>query len=79
VYDIGFDRPEAHLVRKGDALYYAFFADRFRGTVELRGLSGRRYRVRDYENGRDLGSIDGPRASLPASFSGHLLLEVLPE
>jgi alpha-galactosidase len=79
VYDIGFDRPEAHLVRKGDALYYAFFADRFRGTIELRGLSGRRYRVRDYENGRDLGPIDGPRASLPASFSGHLLLEVLPE
>jgi len=79
LYDIGFDRPEAHAIRKGESLYYAFFADRFRGTVELRGLSGRRYRVRDYENGRDLGAIDGPRASLPASFSGHLLLEALPE
>ena len=78
-YDIGFDRPEAHLVRKGDALYYAFFADRFRGTVELRELSGRRYRVRDYENGHDLGAVDGPRATLPASFQGHLLLEALPE
>ncbi len=79
LYDIGFDRPEAHVVRKGDGLYYAFFADRFRGTVELRGLSGRRYRIRDYENGRDLGAVEGPRASVPASFQGHLLLEAMPE
>ena len=31
LYDIGFDRPEAHVVRKGDALYYAFFAKSFDG------------------------------------------------
>jgi alpha-galactosidase len=36
LYDIGFDRPEAHAIRKGDALYYAFYADRFGGRVELR-------------------------------------------
>ena len=79
LYDIGFDRPEAHAVRKGDALYYAFFADRFRGKVELRGLTERRYRVRDYETGRDFGSVSGPRAFLEAPFKGHLLLEAQPE
>jgi alpha-galactosidase len=79
LYDIGFDRPEAHAIRKGDALFYAFFADRFDGKVELRGLEGRRYRVRDYETGRDLGLIDGPRASLAVSFRRHLLLEAQPE
>jgi alpha-galactosidase len=79
LYDIGFDRPEAHVVRKGESLYYAFYADRFEGKVELRGLSGRRYRVRDYESGRDLGVVDGPRASLAASFKNHLLLEARPE
>ena len=79
LYDIGFDRPETHAIRKGDALYYAFFADRFRGKVELRGLESRRYRVRDYETGRDFGSISGPKAPLEVSFKDHLLLEALPE
>jgi alpha-galactosidase len=80
LYDIGFDRPEAHAVRKGDALYYAFYADRFRGRVELRGLeAGRRYRVADYESGRELGAVDGPRGAVDASFQHHLLLEARPE
>ena len=39
LYDIGFDRPEAHAIRKGDTLYYAFFAPRHDGVVELRGLA----------------------------------------
>ena len=30
LYDIGFDRPEAHVVRKADSMHYAFFAPRFR-------------------------------------------------
>ena len=79
LYDIGFDRPEAHAIKKADAMYYAFFADRFTGKVELRGLEGRRYRVRDYEAGRDLGLVDGPRAPLDVTFRHHLLLEAKPE
>ena len=79
LYDIGFDRPEAHAIRKGDSLYYAFYGDRFRGDVELRGLEARRYRVVDYENGRDLGTVDGPRPRLSVSFEGHRLLEARPE
>jgi alpha-galactosidase len=79
LYDIGFDRPEAHAIRKGDAMYYAFYGDRFRGRVELRGLEGKRYRVRDYESGRDLGVVEGPRAPLDVSFEKHLLLEARPE
>jgi alpha-galactosidase len=80
LYDIGFDRPEAHVVRKADALYYAFYSrDTFKGKVELRGLAAGRYRVRDYENGRDLGVVEGPTGSLAASFKDHLLLEARPE
>jgi len=79
LYDIGFDRPEGHAVRKGESLYYAFYADRFQGSVELRGLEGRRYRIRDYEAGRDLGVVEGPKATLGASFKDHLLLEARPE
>jgi alpha-galactosidase len=80
LYDIGFDRPEAHAVRKGGALYYAFFADRYDGRVELRGLApGHRYRVTDYVNGRDLGRVTGPVASLTAPFERSLLLEAAPD
>jgi alpha-galactosidase len=79
LYDIGFDRPEAHAIRKGDALYYAFYAPRYEGSLELRGLESRRYRVRDYVAGTDLGSVSGPVAHVRAAFRRHLLLEALPE
>ncbi len=79
LYDLGFDRPETHVIRKGDKLYYAFFAPRFSGQVELRGLGPGRYRVHDYEADRDLGVVQGPLARLPVDFKRHLLIEALPE
>ena len=41
LYDIGFDRPETHAIRKAGSMYYAFFAPEFQGKVELRGLDRR--------------------------------------
>jgi alpha-galactosidase len=79
LYDIGFDRPEAHAVRKGGVMSYAFFANRHRGSVELRGLEAKRYRVRDYETGREHGTVEGPLARLAVDFERHLLLEAVPE
>jgi len=38
LYDIGFDKPEAHVIQKGDTLYYAFYAKDWKGKIELRGL-----------------------------------------
>jgi alpha-galactosidase len=75
LYDIGFDRPEAHAVRKGDAMYYAFFARQYRGPVELRGLEDRFYRLTDYAAGRDLGRVRGPSARLEVAFEKHLMIE----
>jgi alpha-galactosidase len=80
LYDIGFDRPEAHAVRKGGALYYAFFAPRHDGAVELRGLeTGRTYAVRDYVNGVEFGKVEGPLGRLSVRFSGSLLLAATPQ
>jgi alpha-galactosidase len=79
LYDIGFDRPEAHVVRKGDSLYYAFFAKEFDGSIELRGLASRAYRLTDYVNGRDLGVVQGPTAKVATKFEQSLLIEARPE
>jgi alpha-galactosidase len=79
LYDIGFDHPEAHVIRKNGEMYYAFFAPHWRGTVELRGLQDRVYQLVDYENRKDLGSVRGPTARISAEFDKHLLVEARAE
>lgn len=75
LYDIGFDRPEAHAVEKDGRMHYAFYAPSWKGSVELRGLGKARYRITDYVNGTDLGIVTGPTAQLPVEFERYLLLE----
>jgi alpha-galactosidase len=78
LYDIGFDVPETHVIAKGQAMYYAFYAKEYHGPVELRGLRPGRYHVRDYVNGRDLGVVNAPDAKLAVDFGHSLLIEVRP-
>jgi len=83
LYDIAYDRPESHAIRKGERLYYAFYAvgaeDGYRGTVEFRGLEARRYRLTDIVSGQDLGIVQGPTARRDVEFRGALLVEAVPE
>jgi alpha-galactosidase len=79
LYDIGFDKPETHVIRKDQAMYYAFFSPQWKGTVELRGLEDRNYSVVDYVTGKSLGTVAGRSAHLPVAFQGNLLLEVRPQ
>jgi alpha-galactosidase len=79
LYDIGFDKPETHVIRKEQGMYYAFFAKQWKGEVELRGLEDRKYSVVDYVSGKSLGTVAGHGARLPVAFDGNLLLEVRPE
>lgn len=79
LYDIGFDLPETHVIRREQTMYYAFYAKQWKGPVELRGLDDRRYSVTDYVNDKNLGTISGHNARLNVAFNGHLLLEVRPE
>jgi alpha-galactosidase len=78
LYDIGFDKPEAHAVEKDGKLYYAFYAVRWKGVIELRGLGEGAYRVRDYVNDRDLGVVSGARKTIDTAFEHALLLEAVP-
>ena len=79
LYDIGFDKPETHAIRKDESMYYAFYAPHWDGKIALRGLSARPYRVTDYVNGKDLGTVRGPTATLNVQFDKNLLLQVKPE
>jgi alpha-galactosidase len=79
LYDIGFDAPETHVIRKNQTMYYAFFAKRWKGPVELRGLEDRNYTVVDYVTGKRLGIVSGRSAHLPVEFDRNLLVEVQPQ
>jgi alpha-galactosidase len=78
LYDIGFDKPETHVIEKSGRFYYAFYARNFSGPVPLRGLTGSRYRVRDYFNARELGEVSGAHGMLHVAFSDFLVLEAVP-
>jgi alpha-galactosidase len=79
LYDIGFDAPETHVIRKDQTMYYAFFAKQWKGTVELRGLDDRNYSVVEYVTGKSLGTVSKRTAHLPVEFHENLLLEVRPQ
>ena len=79
LYDIGFDLPETHVIRRDQSMYYAFYAKQWKGPIELRGLEDRKYSVYDYVNDKTFGTISGQNARLNVQFNGHLLLEVRPE
>lgn len=79
LYDIGFDVPETHVIRRDQTMYYAFFSKHWKGPVELRGLENRKYTVYDYVNGKSFGTISGDKTHLPVEFNHHLLLEVKPQ
>ena len=50
----------------------------WKGQVELRGLQARQYKVVDYVNDKDYGTVTGPTARLDVEFSGSLLLQATP-
>ena len=81
LYDLAFDKPEGHVVRKGTEMYYGFFADYWpaRAAIELRGLEkDKTYEVYDYGNRRMVGQIKGSDPHVNVGFKDNLLLRVRP-
>jgi alpha-galactosidase len=82
LYVYGYDSPEAYAIAKDGKMYYAFFASAekpFAGELELRGLKAGSYRVMDYVDGKDLGTVQAEAGKVPrlkAEFKENLLLEV---
>jgi alpha-galactosidase len=82
LYDIRWENPEGHVIRKGEKLYYGFFTQTpgqtYSGTVQLRGLNAGHYHVTDYVRGRPVQDVAGPTADLPVKFQDSLLLVAEP-
>jgi len=80
---LAFDFPEAHIIRKADKMYYAFFThhmdESYTGELQLRGLDeAQKYQVQDYVEGRILGEVTGSNPHLRVEMRGALLLCVTP-
>ena len=82
LYVYGYDTPEGYAIEKDGKMYYAFFSPdpskTWKGKIELRGLSAGSYRIVDYTDGKDLGTIAADGRTPPlieTEFKGHLLLE----
>jgi len=79
LYDIGYDKPEAHAIKKGAVLHYAFYDKDWQGEVTLKGLDkGKSYTVRDYFNEIDLGEVSASEPSIKVTFKDFLLIEASP-
>ncbi len=77
LYDIGFDKPETHVIAKADTMFYAFYDESWKGTIELRGLEkGNEYAVFDYVKNTEIGTINGNDPQLKVDFNDHLLISV---
>jgi len=79
LYDLGFDKPETHVVEQGGALHFALYAERWEGPVTLRGLGHGRWKLRDSMTGKELGAVSADKPTLPVRFTHSLLIEARPD
>ena len=80
LYDIGFDKPETHVIKKGDTLYYAFYTDNWNGKITLRGLdASRAYTINNYVDDEKIDNLTPGKNEIETAFQGHLLIEAVPE
>ena len=78
LYDIGYDKPETHVINKGDTLFYAFYAKEWKGKIEFRGLTSSKYLIKDYVNNVDIGTVSIDNPTIETNFVRNLLVEAIP-
>ncbi len=77
LYDLGFDKPETHVIKKDGVLYYAFYANHWNGSILLRGLDkSKSHKVYDYVNNVEIASLKPGEDTINLSFEGNLLVKV---
>lgn len=78
LYDIGFDRPETHVIRRGQTYYYSFFSGKhFHAIVELRGLPKGRFRGTDLVTGNDVSFVHPESPFVNLDFDRSAILKIV--
>ncbi len=79
LYDIGYDKPETHVIKKDGIMYFAFYNDKWKGNVSFRGLKeNTEYKVVDYFNNKEIGNISNENPVLYIEFNDFCLIKLLP-
>jgi alpha-galactosidase len=79
LYDYGFDKPEAHVISKDGAIYYAFYAPKWDGQpITLRGLDAQKtYTVTEYAADEPYSyTLEGANPIIMPIFEGNYMIEV---
>ena len=79
LYTYGIDKPEAHVIEKSGALYYAFYAPSWDGSpITLRGLDPAcTYIVTEYTADEPVSyTVSGSEPVIKPVFEGNYLIEV---
>jgi len=78
LYDIGYFEPEAHVIEKDNKMYYAFYADEWKGEIELRGLEkDKEYTVVEYtSDDKKTYKVNGSNPIINPEFKTNYLIEV---
>ncbi len=77
LYDLGYDKPETHVIEKEGKMYYAFYADDWDGEIVLKGLENKKYTVCEYtDDSLENYQVDGSDPVINISFKGSYLIEV---
>lgn len=81
LYDLCFDKPEAHVIAKDGAMFYAFYAEEWNAEpIELRGLDpAMDYTVTEYTSDETPSfEIKGGEPVINPVFEGSYLIQVTP-
>ena len=79
LYDIGYDKPETHVIKKEDTLYFAFYAKDWNGKIEFRGLKeNTNYKIVNYFDELNIGEVHSSSPNINVNFKDFILLAAFP-
>jgi len=60
-------------------MFFAFYAAKWDGEIELRGLKNKTYKVFDYVNDKFISNVDGNNPKIKVKFDKYLLIKAIPD
>jgi alpha-galactosidase len=59
-------------------LYYSFYADSWKGNIQLRGLAEGKFKIVDYVNNNVIETVQSSNPIIYCSFEKYLLIKAVP-